>query len=62
MWIRSALASNSIEDVFFLEVTLSDEYVNGSFGSGIWLTVSKNGFIIIDMTPKQHVIINQYYD
>jgi hypothetical protein len=58
-WIYSALASDVIEDVYFLEGTVKEEHVNGSFGSGIWLRVHKGGYIIVDMTPEYHEVIAQ---
>lgn len=59
-WKYSALASDVIEDVYFLEGTVKEEHINGSFGSGIWLRVHKYGYMIVDMTPKVHKIIATY--
>ena len=58
-WIRSALASDTIEDVWFLEGTVKDGdgFENGTFGSGIWLRVNKFRFIIIDTSPEIHVVL-----
>lgn len=53
-WIKSALASNSHDDVYFLEGTLRD------FPSGVWLTVNKNQFIIVDCTEEIHKVVNRY--
>ena len=50
-----------MDDVYSLNGSIGEEYSNGSYGSGVWLTVSKDRFIIVDLTPKIHVIINEYH-
>jgi hypothetical protein len=62
-WIRSAMQTSEYEEVYVLEGTLlKDKHNNGSFGSGIWLTVTKDRFIIIDMTPRMHEVLAQGYN
>ena len=56
-WIKSHLASDYVQDVYFLAGTITDENLNGSYGSGVWLTVCKGGYIIVDMSPEKHEVI-----
>jgi len=54
-WIKSALTSSREgDDVYFLKGTLRD------FPSGVWLTVNKNHFIIVDCTEEVHHVVARY--
>lgn len=58
-WIRSALASNEFEDVYFSEDwgKLSQTWLAQG---GVWLIVNKYHYKIIDCNPEEHQIIAQY--
>jgi hypothetical protein len=55
-WKRSALASNMHEDVYFSE-DWGELSTTDQIGGGVWLTVCKHGFRIVDCNPEYHKII-----